>query len=36
MASEAALVGVAPVTALMTPTGSSGVNPNAAGAYVHI
>jgi hypothetical protein len=35
MASEAALVGIAAVTAVMTPTGSAGVNVNAAGAYVH-
>src|SRR5215469_9284759 len=39
-ASEAALFGVAAVStvavsAVMTPTGSAGVNPNAAGAYVH-
>jgi hypothetical protein len=35
-AAEPALVGVAMVTAVMTPTGSAGVNSNAAGAYVHI
>src|SRR5215831_19014125 len=34
MASEAALVGVAAVTAVMTPPRSANVNPNAAGAYV--
>jgi hypothetical protein len=36
MASEAALFGVGAVSAVMTPTGSAGVNRNAAGAYVHI
>jgi hypothetical protein len=35
-ASEAALVAVATVSAVMTPTVSAGVNSNAAGAYVHI
>src|SRR5262245_41546839 len=35
-AAEAALVGVAVVTAVMTPTGSASVKSNPAGAYVHI
>jgi hypothetical protein len=35
MASKAALIAVVAVSAVPTPTGSAGVNVNAAGAYMH-